>query len=114
MQRNDKGQFIFWSGADRATHIVLFIASFFALLTGIPLKYFEYNFAKIVYDFFGSFTIIKLIHNASGIIIIIILILHLASIAYIWIRTEKFLQVLEMRPTINDLKNILNNIKYIF
>jgi cytochrome b subunit of formate dehydrogenase len=114
LEKTKNGLFIFFTPRERAMHIVLFSSVLIAILSGIPLKYYEYNFAKFIFNAMGNYTFLKFIHNSTGVLIISLVFFHLASLAYLWIKSEKFFRLIDMKLTWDDLTAIKNIFLHLF
>jgi cytochrome b subunit of formate dehydrogenase len=114
VEKTKTGLYILLSAQERIMHIVLFIAAFIALLTGLPLKFYEYSFAVSIFNLFGSYTVLKVIHGACGITIVAIVIIHIASIAYVWLRSEHFISLITMVFSKDDLTAIKKLFLHLF
>ena len=113
MDRNDKGQYLYWSAKHRIMHIFLFLAATVSVVSGIPLKYYDLDFGKVIFDFFGSYKTITLIHSAVGMVIIFIVLSHIATLIFVWMKTEKFLSIIRMKFEKKDIESLKDLFKHL-
>jgi len=113
----------------RLQHIVLASTVIVLVLTGMPLKFHDMLWASYLYNRFGGISLAPIIHRVAGVILLLLFGYHLVYIGYKFFAGEVlplkrrgelgpvslFKAVLRqpMIPNINDLKGLLDLMKYL-
>jgi cytochrome b subunit of formate dehydrogenase len=74
---NGKKHYLKLTKNQRVQHFILMTTFIFCVLTGIPLKYYYYPWAKSIMDFFGGVIATGYVHRVSGVIMVAGFIYHL-------------------------------------
>jgi len=101
----------------RITHFLIFTSFVTLSLTGLPLKFHDTAWAKLLAAALGGFEVAGILHRMMGVVTFGYFALHLAFVAYLWISGRmKILDILwgprSIVPQPNDAVDLTNNFKW--
>ncbi|MEW6220256.1 MAG: cytochrome c3 family protein [Thermodesulfobacteriota bacterium] len=101
----------------RITHFLIFTSFVTLSVTGLPLKFHETEWAKLIAHLLGGFEVCGVLHRMMGVVTFGYFGLHLGYVAYLWISGRmKFLEILwgpkSMVPQPQDAVDIANTFKW--
>lgn len=77
--RNDPEVFTRFHPVDRFIHVLVIVSFLTLVLTGMPLKFYETGWAKVLFDIYGGSQVAAALHRFAAIITIFYFLLHLAT-----------------------------------
>lgn len=95
----------------RIQHIILFTSVILLILTGLPLKFTESFFAKLIFASQESFMVASVIHRIAASFLALFVVLHLYYVLFTRDGRSDFIQLL---PRPKDALDVIDNIKYFF
>ncbi len=101
----------------RITHFLIFTSFVVLSLTGLPLKFHDTGWAKLLAAALGGFEVAGILHRMMGAVTFGYFAMHLGYVAYLWISGKmKLLDILwgprSIVPQPQDAVDIANNIKW--
>ncbi|MFC1837766.1 hypothetical protein ACFLYW_03705 [Thermodesulfobacteriota bacterium] len=101
----------------RITHFLIFTSFMLLALTGLPLKFHDTEWARLLATALGGYEVAGIIHRAMGVVTFGYFAMHLAFVAYLWISGKmKLVDILwgprSIVPHPQDGVDIANNIKW--
>ncbi len=113
----------------RIQHVVLFVCVIVLVLTGMPLKFHDREWASWLYKLFGGIDVAPLVHRATGAVLLALFAYHLVYVARaVWVGSlrplirdgeltgRSLLRVLlaqPLVPNLKDAKDIRDLVKYL-
>jgi len=126
---NGEKYFFRFTVNQRLQHIVLAASVIVLVLTGMPLKFHDMLWASYLYDRFGGISLAPVIHRFAAVILLLLFCYHLMYLLYnffvgeiIPLKKRGELDLISivkavlrqpMIPTLKDLKDILELVKYL-
>ena len=109
--------FIRFNWYQRMTHFLIFTSFVVLSLTGLPLKFHDYTWAKMLAQLLGGFEVCGFLHRLMGAVTFGYFIIHLSYIAYLGITGRmRFLDIIwgprSIVPQPNDAFEIVDNFKW--
>lgn len=103
----------------RITHFLIFTSFVVLSLTGLPLKFHDAAWAKLIANLLGGYEVCGVLHRMMGLVTFGYFGLHLAYVAYLFLSGKmKFLDIIwgprSIVPQPNDAVDIVNNFKWFF
>jgi len=127
---NGKKYYLKLLPAQRIQHFILMITFILLILTGFPLKFYYYPWAKTIIKAFGGLEVTTVIHRICGSTMVALFFYHwyyLFKNLYIYyikpsIKTHtfsikgmlKFIYFSPMFPRLKDIKDFIDFLKYVF
>ena len=121
--------FFRFTANQRIQHVVLFVCVILLVLTGMPLKFHDADWARWLYKLFGGIESAPIVHRATGAVLLTLFAYHLGYLARtIWtgsLRPLKQAGELNLKtliktlitqplvPNLKDAKDILGLVKYL-
>lgn len=102
-------QYIRFTLNQRIQHLILLITFFILVATGLPVRYHDTGWAKLLIRIEGGFEMRGIIHRIAGVIMILGFIYHIFYGAYLRIIMRKPLSLL---PNFKDARDVFTNIGY--
>jgi formate dehydrogenase subunit gamma len=128
--KDGKKLFFRFSINQRIQHIILASSVIVCVLTGMPLKFPDLNWAKSIYAIFGGIVLAPIFHRIAGTVLLILFAYHIGYLTYYFYHAEIVplkksgplrLGDLMMRlikhpivPNKKDLDDIITYVKYLF
>ncbi len=94
----------------RLQHLTLAIGVIILIVTGLPIKFHDTLVAKIFFEMIGGIGVSRFLHRLGATLLIIVSIWHVLFITTTKTGRNDFRQLL---PTPKDLKDFIQNIKYL-
>ncbi len=95
----------------RLQHFVLFMAVFCAIITGLPMKFPEQNWAVIAVKMVGGMEMRAWLHHAAGLVIIFVGLLHFIYYFFLDWKTPFYKR--PIIPRARDFSDFYHHMKYI-
>lgn len=74
--KNGERYYLKLSHSQRIQHFILMTTFILLVLTGFPLKFHYYPWAKSMISFFGGLPVTRFIHHVSGVIMVLLFFYH--------------------------------------
>lgn len=101
--------FIRFSLSDRLQHIAMMVSFAILGLTGLPQKFSSLGWAAWIVNLMGGIEGIRIVHRVSAVVLGTTVIYHIVRGLYgVWAKGHRF----DMRPRLQDLKDLLHNLAF--
>ncbi len=129
IEKNGKKYFYRFSLNQRFQHILLFSTVITLVLTGMPLKFYDAEWAKPIYALFGGIEATPVVHKTAGVILLLLFVYHLGYVIYTFyvdqvaaliaagkFRFSALIRLILAQPLIprfKDVRDIIQLLKYL-
>lgn len=95
----------------RLQHMMLFSSVILLILTGLPLKFPDFSPVAVLVNVFGGIESTRIIHRIAASLLILFMVYHTF---YTIFHSEGRRDFLLLLPTIKDVRDVIQNLKYFF
>lgn len=126
--RDSKKYYLKLSHGQRYQHLILMITFILLIITGFPLKFYYYNWAKVLMKFLGGPELTTVIHRVAGVTMVCLFFFHwyylfrnlfryyiipsLKRGKFSFKGMFKFIYYSPMFPRVKDIKDFIDFVKY--
>ena len=107
MEGNEK--VLRWNVHYRLQHVLMFTSFIVLVLTGIPLKYAGVGVSRVFMNLWGGPEMASTVHRIAAVVMIISCVYHLAYLGW---RMWKRIFSPDMIPSLKDLRDLYDNIRF--
>jgi len=100
--------FIRFSLNVRAQHMVLAVGVILLIITGLPIKFHESDWAKLLFQLIGGLEVSRIIHRVGASMLIAVAFWHMLYL----LTREGRRELRELLPRPKDLRDFIQNVKY--
>jgi len=108
-EKEEDGYFIRFGLNIRLQHFILAVGVLILIITGLPIKFHEAMWAKIILKIMGGIQVSRILHRVGASLLFIVSVWHML---YIIFTKEGRREFIELLPRPKDIMDFVQNIKY--